>query len=334
VTSTTVAPDQELFKHAQGYYTARALLALWRSGLLGRAAAGEELDVAALGAGGYDPALLGGLLDYLTTRGYLVWVRDGVYRVSPKGQAAAPYFGYLSTMLGAYEPVFAQLERVVTGELVYGRDVSRSSAEMVTGLNALEANLMGQVTELLASERFGRVLDLGCGSGTMLCRICRLDDTIRGVGLDWSDEACALARQTVVREGLQDRVTIVRGDAGDLDAPPAAAPGADLVTAMFVMHEVLRQRGREGAVECLRRLAELVGERGRLLMVEVSATSNHEAQEDQLFIPEYELLHVFSNQRLASRAEWEEILAEAGMRVLRVAPADMCQAFCMIASAA
>jgi 2-ketoarginine methyltransferase len=333
VTATTVTPDQELFQHAKGYYTARALLTLWRTGLLGRAAAGEELDVRRLGTEGYDGELLGGLLDYLTTRGYLEWVREGAYRLSQRGAAAAPYFGYLSTMLGAYEPVFANLERVVTGELVYGRDVSRSSAEMVTGLNALEASLLGQVTDLLARERFAKVLDLGCGSATMLCRICKLDDRIHGVGLDWSDDACELAVRTVAREQLRDRVTIVRGDAGDPGELPPAARDADLVTAMFVMHEVLRQRGREGAVACLRQLARTIGSHGRLLMVEVSATSGHEARDDLLFIPEYELLHVFSNQRLASRAEWEEMIAEAGMRVLQVAPADMCQAFCMVAGA-
>jgi len=50
-------------------------------------------------------------------------------------------------------------------------------------------------------------------------------------------------------------------------------------------------------------------------------------------VPEYELLHEYTNQRLAPRADWEAMVAEAGMRVLRFAPVDMCQAFCLVAEA-
>jgi len=333
--AASTSADRDLFEHAKGYYVAKALLALWRTGLLARAAAAETLDVAALSRDGYDPDLLGALLDYLTARGYFDWLDDGRYRLSARGHAAAPFFGYLPMMIGAYEPVFTNLEAVVSGRLTYGRDVERSGHELAGSLTALEQNLLGQVTEMLGAEPFRRALDLGCGSARMLCRICQLDPAVSGVGVDVDEVACAAARRTVEEQRLSGRVTIVQGDAGDVGELPAAAiEGVDLVTGMFVMHELLRQRGRDGTVACLRELARLVGTGGKLLLVEVARTTGHDAQDGLLFVPEYELFHRFSNQRLATRAEWEEILGEAGIRLVRTVPADMCQAICMVATPA
>jgi 2-ketoarginine methyltransferase len=68
------------------------------------------------------------------------------------------------------------------------------------------------------------------------------------------------------------------------------------------------------------------------VMVEVSGTTDPVYRENLLFVPEYELLHEYTNQRLAPREEWEVMVAEAGMKVSDVRPVDMCQAFCLVAT--
>ncbi len=324
MTSLTIAGQEDIFRLARGYYTAKALLALWRMGLLEQAANGKELDVKAIAAEhGVEPERVRPLLDYLIVRGYLERVVPDVYRLTARGVDASPYFGYLSTMIGAYEPVFSRIEDLVTGKLVYGKDVVRSHEEMTRGLSALEDRLLGTVTDVVREAGARKVLDLGCGSARMLARLCALSGQMQG----------AVARETVQREGLEGRLTIVQGDAGDLAAlPHTARVGVDLVTVMFLLHEILRQRGRDGTVELLRGIASLVGEGGRLVIVEVSGTSDHRYREDLLFVPEYELLHEYTNQRLAPRSEWEAMVSEAGMKVLQFAPVDMCQAFCMVAA--
>jgi SAM-dependent methyltransferase len=327
--------QDDLFSLARGYYTTRALLALWRLGLLERAAAGEVLEAGAIAAAhDVDTGLVSPLLDYLVVRGFLERVRPGAYGLTARGRAAIPYNGYLSTMVGAYEPVFSRLEELVTGRAVYGRDVVRSHAEMTRGLTALEDGLMGTVVDVVREAHARRVLDLGCGSARMLARICQLGDGTEGVGVDRDPDSCAAARETVDREGLRGRLTIVQGDAGEVASLPAdAVAGVDVVTVMFLLHEILRQRGREGTVALLRDLGGLVGDGGRLVIVEVSGNPEPTHRDDLLFVPEYELLHEYTNQRLAPRAEWEAMVGEAGMRVLRFAPVDMCQAFCLVAGA-
>jgi len=329
----STAGQDDLFRLAKGYYTIRVLLAAWRLGLLERAAAGEELDAQAVAdAQGVDVGLVRPLLDYLVVRGFVEIAAPGRYRMSDRGRAAIPFYGYLSTLVGAYEPVFTRLEDLVTGRLAYGRDIVRSHEEMTRGLTALEDRLMGPVIDAIRDTGARRVMDLGCGSAQMLARICHLGDGIQGVGVDRNVDSCAVARETVEREGLQDRLVIVQSDAGDLASLPAdAVAGVDMVTVMFLLHEILRQRGREGTVALLGEIARLVGIGGHLVVVEVSGTAVPTYQEDLLFVPEYELLHEYTNQRLASRPEWEAMVNEAGMRVLKFAPVNMCQSFCLVA---
>jgi SAM-dependent methyltransferase len=328
------AAQDELFAHARGYYVTKALLALWRLGLLQRAMDGETLTPETIAVEGYDRELLQAVLDYLAVRGYVQFEpSNGGYRLSERGIAASSYYGYLPMLVGAYEPVFAQLENVLAGSRVYGRDVRRSEQELALGVGALEEHLLGRLTALARKAQYTKVLDLGCGSGRMLSRVCKLSGQIRGIGVDWDAQACEEAKRTIGREGLNDRVTILRGDVASIDQLPRdVIDGVDLVIGMFVMHEVLRQRDRTGTVAMLRGIAGLLGSHGRLIMVEVSQLESRDVQDGLLFIPEYELVHNFSAQRLAAREVWEDMVGEAGMRVVEVGAAGMCQAFCLVAA--
>ena len=120
--------------------------------------------------------------------------------------------------------------------------------------------------------------------------------------------------------------------AGFKGLPAEAVKDLDVITVMYLLHELLRQRGREGVIELLRDIASVLGQGGRLVIVEVSGTAKPVYREDLLFVPEYELLHEYTNQRLASKAAWEEMVNEAGMRVQGFAPVNMCQSFCMVAT--
>ncbi len=57
-----------------------------------------------------------------------------------------------------------------------------------------------------------RILDLGTGSGAILCAILRSIPDARGLGVDLSPAACAIARQNIDRCGLADRSSILCGD--------------------------------------------------------------------------------------------------------------------------
>lgn len=325
-------PETRLFRAVQGHYEVRALLALWRTGLLQRALNGECLRAGELSADGYDEENLTALLDYLTVRGLLSRV-DGGYRPSPAGESLTPYLGYLGTMVGAYEPVMVELEGLVTGRKTYGADVRRSVTDLAGGLTSLEDNLLRQFHALLPDRPFTKVMDLGCGSARMLCRVVRSRPGVTGVGVDADDHIRELAGHTVAEDGLTDRVTIVRGDAGRVSAIPASVrAGVDLVIIMFVLHELLRQRGRDGILDCLREIGAMLGPGGTLLAVEVESLGTPQAREDMLFTPEYEFLHTLTHQRLATRAVWTALAEGAGFHVERIEPLRMCRSFCMVLS--
>jgi release factor glutamine methyltransferase len=56
-----------------------------------------------------------------------------------------------------------------------------------------------------------RILDLGTGSGALLLALLSECRQATGVGVDLSREACAIARENAVRNGLDARVEIVQG---------------------------------------------------------------------------------------------------------------------------
>lgn len=328
---TGPGPQELIFEHAQGYFVSKALVGIWRLGLWDELEAGE-LDVMQVAKrDGYDAELLDSTLSYLVTRGYLERRGPQRYVLSALGKDSKPFFGYLPHLVGAYEPIFASLEGVLKGEVRYGQEVQRIERELAVAVGSLWEKVFARLASLFTELEFSKVLDMGSGSGQVLSQICSLRDDIHGVGVDWNVDAGAEAYDRVRAEGLEGRVELVQGDAANLrDLPGEVVAGVDLITAMFVMHEILRQRGQAGVVECLRTVRDLLPDQGRFVMVEVSRLEG-EGPSATLFTPEYQLVHDFSNQRLASHADWEEMLDAAGFEIEQIVPAGICQAFCVVA---
>lgn len=61
-------------------------------------------------------------------------------------------------------------------------------------------------------ERAFRVLDLGVGSGAILLAILAERPLARGLGVDASDDALAIARENAASLGLEGRAALLRGD--------------------------------------------------------------------------------------------------------------------------
>lgn len=57
-----------------------------------------------------------------------------------------------------------------------------------------------------------RILDLGVGSGAILLAILAERPAARGLGIDVSEEALAVARDNAAHLGLADRIALLRGD--------------------------------------------------------------------------------------------------------------------------
>jgi tRNA1(Val) A37 N6-methylase TrmN6 len=86
-----------------------------------------------------------------------------------------------------------------------------------------------------APAGMGRVLDLGCGVGTAALCLARRLPEVEVAGLELQPALTGLARENVLLNGLEGRVTIHEGDL--LRPPPVIAPGGfDLVLANPPFH--------------------------------------------------------------------------------------------------
>jgi len=95
--------------------------------------------------------------------------------------------------------------------------------------NPFTAEKLATLGAALRLERGTRVLDLGCGSGEMLCTWAR-DYGVVGTGIDMSQLFTEQARLRAEGLGVADRVTFIHGDAAgfvsDEKAGVAACLGA------------------------------------------------------------------------------------------------------------
>ena len=70
----------------------------------------------------------------------------------------------------------------------------------------------------------GKVLEIGCGTGRNLIKAAKLYPECRFFGVDISEAMLAVARQSIIKAGLQDRVTVGFADATQLDAVAVFGP--------------------------------------------------------------------------------------------------------------
>jgi SAM-dependent methyltransferase len=78
--------------------------------------------------------------------------------------------------------------------------------------NPITADKLATLGAALRLERGARVLDLGSGSGEMLCTFAR-DHGVTGTGIDMSALFTEQAKRRAVELGVADRVTFIHGDA-------------------------------------------------------------------------------------------------------------------------
>lgn len=101
----------------------------------------------------------------------------------------------------------------------------------------------------------GRVLDVGCGTGSLSVLAAQLGHQV--VGLDFSSEMLRRARQKADLAGLE--IDFVHGDAGE---PPASLGSFDAIVGRHILWAL------PDHAAALRRWAQLLIDGGRMVMVE------------------------------------------------------------------
>jgi len=123
-----------------------------------------------------------------------------------------------------------------------------------------------------------RILDLGCGRGAVLLMAAQHLTTGRAVGVDlWrkvdqSGNSAEATQRNAVAEGVANRIEL---HTGDLRALPFEDNGFEVVLSNFAIHNISGRAGREKAIS---EAVRVLRPGGRLLIVDVRATGQYQAQ--------------------------------------------------------
>ncbi|MFE6049475.1 aminotransferase class I/II-fold pyridoxal phosphate-dependent enzyme [Kitasatospora sp. NPDC056446] len=256
------------------------------------------------------------LLNTVALLGY-VELRDGAVFLTTAGRELIRHRGFLMWGVGGYGSMMSSLADLATGRALYGRDVRRDEGRIARGAGEVGSELMLPVERrMLEGLDYGDVADLGCGDGTRLIRLAGdRPEPRRGVGIDISEAACAIAGKRVAEAGLAGSLEVVCGDVL-FGAERPVFPGIDLVGSFLLLHDLFAAAGEPaGMVRALRRAFP---DARYFLLADTNAQS-WERHEGPLpaFSLEFELMHAFMDTPLLSRDAYEAAFAAGGLRVRR-----------------
>ncbi|GAA4227719.1 methyltransferase [Actinomadura meridiana] len=199
-------------------------------------------------------------------------------------------------------------------EKVFGKDFFsylKDNPERYAGFN----EAMSQATRATAAVlpgsfdfgRFGTVADLGGGDGTLLAAVLREHPSLKGILYDTAD-GLAQAPETMRRDGLTDRCSVVPGDFF------ASVPeGADVYLLKSILHDWPDDR----CVTILRHCRDALPADGRVLIVEPVLAETVDAQSVGLYLGDLNML-VNWGGRERTRAEFDDVCRRAGLAIASV----------------
>ncbi|MEZ7004866.1 methyltransferase [Streptomyces sp. AD55] len=246
--------------------------------------------------GGYEPTELGALLRHDVPQSGRDWLRlDG-----PTGRGEAAAFRLLDAVRSG-SPVY----RALYGQEFWA-DIESDRALAETFARRMAASMRWVVPDLLAQgdwHAVRHVVDVGGGSGDLLAAVVAATPGARGTLLDLEGPAAA-AERDFAAAGLQERCRAVAGSF--FDPLPA---GGDV----YLLSNVLLNWPDGRAAEILRRCAEAVRPRGRVLVIEGLL----DVQTDQTDL-DLRML-VYLGGRMRTTEQLRDLAAGAGLSLGRVA---------------
>lgn len=312
--------DGERIRAWQGYHLSgaseiisasnlcHALLALATSGLLERLRGGRPQTRTEL-LTGMNHEIGSGFLRYLTVCGVLE-EHDDTYRLSRRGEMLTSDIALarIGFYLEGYGPVTREAARLLDGSARYGVDVVRDHGALGQRSGSITAiSYVPIVRHVMGSAR--RLVDLGCGDGSLLVEICRRHPEVSAVGLDVAPAAIAAATARAERAGVADRAHFAVADAFDPATWPSTSDHADVICAVGVMHEKFRD-GERAVIDLLDILAKQVAGGRVLLLGEPELRYDNRENDSDFF-----LVHVLTGQGIPrDRAGWLAVFARSDLR--------------------
>lgn len=176
------------------------------------------------------------------------------------------------------------------------------------GVNAYTRHQARVVAQRYDFSRFGTVVDVGGGPGTLLLELARRFPDLHGILFDLPHVADA-ARERLATSGYADRIRV---EAGDFFV--SVPHGADA----YVVKHVLHNWDDAAATELLTRCAEALAPGGRVLVVENVVLPGNRPDVTRLL--DLEMLVLTRGGRERTKPELRHLFYAAGLRLRESLP--------------
>lgn len=297
----------ELISH---YNLAKVLTALYKSGLIGELKAQEPIKIEKIK--GFNQYLLSHLVRYLSIHGLLT-VNENGYYLTGKGKAVLSdeSIAQLCFYSEAYDTVTSNIDKFLTNQLTYGRDLIRDGKSLGVHCDTLFKEYHTEtVLEALQNLECKKILDIGCGGGQFLIDACKKSQ-VMGIGLDISEPAIAYANESAQKNNLKERLHFVVGDAFDLSTWTDECFKAEILTGTGVVHEHFRD-GEIAVINILNTYSQLLSERGfkAIILGEPELRYDLIKSDSDLY-----LVHIFTAQGFPRhREEWLDLFQKTKLK--------------------
>lgn len=318
----TTSPDQ-LTRLMSGYWYTQAIYVTAKLGLADLLAQGPQSAANLAGATSTHPRALYRLLRALASLGIFVEKEDR-FALAPLGEylrsGVPDSVRALAIMRGEwqYEAWGQLLYSIQTGQTafdkIYGMplfdflsqhpDKGQLFDAAMTGVHGRETAAMLEAYDF---SGIGTLADIGCGNGEVLSSVMKRYPHLRGVFFDLP----AVAERTkahIEQAGLTGRSQVIAGNFFE-----SVPPGADA----YFMRHIIHDWDDEKSLTILRNCRKLMGERGRLLVVEGLVPPGNEPALSKF----YDLsMMVLPGGMERTEAEYRRLFEAAGFRLTRIVP--------------
>lgn len=309
----------------RGYFETTTLQALLNVGLIDEMKKSSSVDIEDFATRAHlEIDVLRPLCEALYCVGMLDHSGSG-YRLSEKGLGVVELLrGWLEVCYG-YSEVFHSLEPLLRKEKVYGQDFYRRSDFVARGSGEMENLLFfPMVNDLIIAHGYKRILDLGCGDGTFLRHLCKLNPEVQCFGIDLAPAAVEEGNRSLREACLEGRIRLFALDISKIEEVSGALKEVDAATMFFVLHELL-YFGEDVLLDFLKNFRRLFPD-APLIAVEAVRPTVEELRRHPGISVYYFLYHDLTQQKPVDAATWKHLFRTAGFQSIEERNLDFAKA--------
>lgn len=310
------------------FWTSRSVAVFTKLGIPDQLESGPKTVAELAEATGTHAPSLFRLLRALASAGFVKTETQGRFALTPLSQllvtnAPGSLRWFVMSELGQeHYPAWGNLmHSVKTGEIAFddffGMDVwqyFKNNPEDGAVFNDSMSGMTAAANEAILSNydfsQFNKVIDIGGGHGGLITSILKKNPQVTGVLFD-APQVIEGARSRLEANGVADRCETVAGDFFK-----AVPPGGDA----YVMKWIIHDWDDEKALTILKNCRSHMQPNGRLIVVDTVVPETDEPHFSKFFDLN---MMVMTGGKERTAAEFEQLLAAAGFKLLRVIPTEL-----------